>query len=127
MNNSFLKNLFRAGLALLLLCALSISVQAQTISTQGTATPNAFLNDDLSITLKTYQQDVPETFTASVSMYAYNMPDQATADTFMDQFEREFATIEVDQPSLTMTLTLEMNAETSDWTVHDWNEHLKSN
>ena len=109
----------KAVFILLLLVAVSSSVQAQKKST-------AQLNDDLSILLDT-NEPVSTTYEADISHYASNTADQQKADQFIKQFERPYAKMEVDLKNHKVTITLELNAVTSGWSVEKWNEYLKSN
>lgn len=88
--------------------------------------PTAQLSDDMSIILDT-DNAVSVIYEADVSQYAYNMQDQQKANSFIEQFERPYVNCEVNLQSHKMTITLEMNTETNNWTVSQWNEYLKSN
>ena len=108
--------------------AASGSLFAQSLSTIATPTPAPAvqLTDDLTINLNPEYQ-VSAVYIADVSHYASNMPDQQAADAFMDKFERDYVTVEVDLAGLKALISLEMNATTSLWTVEQWNQHLQSN
>ena len=84
------------------------------------------LNNDYTMTLN-YGLSESGTYVGDVSQFASNMPDQQTADQFMEQFERDYVSIEVDLQSQKAMVTLELNATTSTWSKEQWNEHLKSN
>lgn len=114
-----LSYLFRNTLALLILLTVSLSVQAQSLS-------GAQINDNRTIVLDV---DAPLslTYEVDVNHFASNMPDQAIADSFVDQFERNYVECSVDRATLILTVTLETNAITSSWTVAEWNQYLKTN
>ncbi|MFT4663843.1 MAG: hypothetical protein ACI9XB_000784 [Gammaproteobacteria bacterium] len=128
MTKSFFQNLFRTGFLLLFFFALSFSTEAQTLSTTAPppATAKLKFHDDYSIVIET-EVPVVSSYNGSVTAYASNMHDPASAEIYMDQFERQYASINVDFPNLTITLTLDMNSVTNSWTVEQWNEHLKTN
>lgn len=121
----FIRKLPRVVFVFLLLFSVSTAVEAQMLST--TPEPIVELTDDYKLSLDT-DYDVLTTYYVHVPDQAPNMPDQATAEAYMDQYERPYATITVvDLDNHRIMVSLEMNATTSDWTVDQWNQHLGTN
>ncbi len=108
----------------------SLSAQTTTSNGQGDQSANAYFdiqfNGDFTLTL-TKGLTESGTYVGNVSQFESDMPDQQTADLFMDQFEREHVNITVNLQSLKAMVALELNETTSSWSMQQWNDHLKSN
>ena len=128
MKKHFTNYILRMCFAMFALC-LGFTAQAQTgdpeIGIRQPVVLDTHLSDDFSITLNN-TLPVSETYTVDVTHYSYNMPDQPTADVFIDQYDKQYVDVEVDQAKLTATISLEFTVETENWTVEEWNEYLKN-
>lgn len=87
--------------------------------------PQAQLNDDFSITL-TKDTKLSASYEADFSHLSYFMSTEAKAKTYLKNYEKQWIKISLDFDNQKAKIELEKNSTTKEWTLSQWNNHLRS-